>query len=432
MTTLENEAPALADGVADLAVSTVGNDLSRRFVLSRLDGALDRIAARLAKVLTADELAPLRFAADALKRLPAGDRAAVESHPYYMYWLVKQYERCVAGDRAALAEAMPDVGRFVLLPAARHGLTPDGGVVLRARGGQLRFPGHLRHVLLPVGTPDGPVHATVDGDRLNVRGPGCDVHVPVAELLGEVPPGGGSPVAERPLIPGTEIEVDGTDPFVGDLYASMNARPPMAGYPPRDLAAMPVVAPETLGHLAAACELISRAWPAAGAELLGYTRLLVPFVSRSYSTFAEAAFPGAVFMGESRHPFSDLMYTAEHLLHEHSHVRLCMIMEQDPVFHGSGDTLVESPWRRDPRPLIGIVQGVFVFARVARFLRYAHRLTGEQRYARRRIEVVADVEAALRVLEVNNVGFTPLGRTLLDQFAAEARTPVEAGPGEQR
>lgn len=428
MTILETAGPVrLADAVADLAIADPDHDFCFEYMVQRLDGALSRMHARLAPVLDPVAAGQLEQAAHILGALSREARREVLTQPYLMHWLVRQARRAASGDKPGLEKAMSEIGRFVALPAAREGLWPEGGMTLRARHGQLRFPGFRRHVLLPAGCPDGPVALSLDDDReLRFSAPGCDIHVPLAELLGEIAPGGGSPVAQRQQLPGIPVEVDATDPFVRDLFASMNSKPPLLNYPPRDLAQVPYLDAASLDGLAEAWRLIEAAWPAAGREMGHYTRLIVPFASRSYSTFAEAEFLGAVFMGQCRRTFTDVLYTAEHLLHEHSHLRLHLIMEQDRIFEATGDGLVDSPWRRDPRPVIGIVQGVFVFARVARFLRRAYQLVGEERYAERRREVVADVRSGLEVLaDAGNVTITPLGQVLFAQCAQE--TELAAG-----
>lgn len=424
----------LADAVADLAIADPSNDLCFEYTLQRLDGALRRIHSRLAPVLDPAAGRQLERAATLLEALSSTARREVLTQPYLMHWLVRQAHRALAGDKAGLEDAMGDVGRFVALPAVREDKWPEDGLVLRARRGELRFPGFYRHVLLPAGTPDGPVTVSLAGDsELSFRASGCDIHVPLAELLGNAVPGGGSPVAQRQQLPGLPVEVDATDSFVADLFSSMNSKPPLVNYPPRDLTQVPYLDTPSLTALAEAWQLIEAAWPAAGRELRHYTRLIVPFASRSYSTFAEAEFLGAVFMGQCRHQFTDVLYTAEHLLHEHSHLRLHLIMEQEQIFEATDSRLLESPWRRDPRPAIGIVQGVFVFARVARFLRRAYQLLGDQRYAERRQHVVADVRAGLATLaSAENVTITALGHALFAQCADEAELdagdPDDDGP----
>lgn len=417
----------LADAVADLAIADPGNDLCLEYTVQRLDGALGRIHSRLAPVLGPVASGLLEQAAELIAALSPAARRDVLTQPYLMHWLVRQARRAAEGDTPGLEAAMGDVGRFVALPAARDGVWPESPMTLRARSGQLRFPGFRRHVLLPAGTPDGPVAVSLGDDgELRFAASGCDIHVPLAELLDAIPPSGGSPVAQRQQLPGLPVEVDATDPFIGDLFTSMNAKPPLLNYPPRDLTPLPYLDDVSLEALAEAWRLIEAAWPAAGRELAHYTRLIVPFASRSYSTFAEAEFLGAVFMGQSRHRFTDVLYTAEHLLHEHSHLRLHLIMEQEPIFEAAGSGLVESPWRRDPRPVIGIVQGVFVFARVARFLRRAYQLLGDERYAERRRTVIADVRAGLGTLtDAESVTITPLGQVLFAQCAHETELAAD-------
>lgn len=407
-------------GLDDLAVGLPDRDPCLDYTVARRAGALARVSARLRPSLSPEAARQLDQAASVMAALPDTARHAACGHPYFMYWLVKQYERCVAGDGDGVHVAMADIGRFVALPALTHDCWP-GPMTVRARNAQIRFPGSLRHVMLPAGTADGPVRISQAGGEIRVETSGGTFNVPAEELLGRAPVSGGAAIAERPVIPGTRIEVDATDPYVLDLFASINSRPPVPGYPPNDLAGMSFVTAETLACLATAHDLIGAAWPAVGAEMAYYTRLLVPFTSRARSTFAESAFLGAVFMGECRHSFTDDMYTAEHLLHEESHMRLTSIMEQDTVFKADPSTLVASPWRRDPRPVIGIVQGAFAFARVARFLRLAFEATGGQRYAERRDQVRADLAAGIAVLrEAPDVRFTPVGTMIMDQCEAES------------
>jgi HEXXH motif-containing protein len=389
---------------------------------------LDRLVSRLEKHLDQQSADQLRTAASIMTALPPGTRRGVNAHPYYQYWLVRQYQRIVDGDLAEVSTAMLDIGRYVAIPALQHNCWPERPVTLRARNCQLRFPGHLRHIQLPAGTPDGPVHLTRDSDALRIKASHCDISVAIAELLGTEQISQASHVRVRTAIPGTTIEVDGTDPYVLDLFTSINGRPPADNYPPNDLAVISHVDSRLINQLAAAHQLITDAWPGLARELGNYTKLLVPFTSRSRSTFAEAAFLGAVFLGECRHPFADPMFTAEHLLHEHSHTRLTVVMQQDLLFEAAPDLLLVSPWRRDLRPVIGVVQGVFVFARIARFLRYAHHVRDDERFLQRRTEVRADLRSGVRCLrEASEIRFTPVGAAILDQCEAEADTSDDAG-----
>jgi HEXXH motif-containing protein len=411
----------------DLALDDGNDDVFFERHVGRLDGALRRITRRLALHLDRRAIRQAEYCADLLAALPDQDRRSLITHPYYMRWLSAQYEHTVAGRVADLEQGLRDAARFVLLPALRHGLWDGAPLTVSAPAGQVRFPGARRHILLPEGTRLGSVELSAPGDgTLWLRHGDWTADVVIAQLAGDHPISGGSPLWERPVIPGTSIEVDGTDPAVTELFRSINAKPPMENYPPRDLVGRPAVSPATLDHLAAAYRLLELAWPAVIPELNRYTRLVVPFLSRCYSTFTEAVFLGAVFMGECRKPFADPLFTAEHLLHEHSHLRMALIMEVDQLYSVPGDQVFRSPWRRDPRPLLGLVQGAFVFGRVARFLRLAYRLDRAEPVARRHAEVTSDLREALAVLSgARDVTFTALGRHLLGQLEREAGTPVD-------
>lgn len=64
-----------------------------------------------------------------------------------------------------------------------------------------------------------------------------------------------------------------------------------------------------------------------------YTRLIVPFRSQCYTSFSDDVFMGAILVSEVEQPFTNIMYTAELIVHEHSHLRLSVIMRfLDPIF----------------------------------------------------------------------------------------------------
>ena len=58
---------------------------------------------------------------------------------------------------------------------------------------------------------------------------------------------------------------------------------------------------------------------------------------------------------------------AEALCHELSHTRMSLVLELGPVLADDAQARHRSPWRRDPRPLIGLVNGVHAFLNVSRF-----------------------------------------------------------------
>jgi len=57
---------------------------------------------------------------------------------------------------------------------------------------------------------------------------------------------------------------------------------------------------------------------------------------------------------------------AEALCHELSHARMFLFLENDPLLADDFVARHRSPWRRDTRPLIGLVNGVHAFLNVCR------------------------------------------------------------------
>jgi hypothetical protein len=57
---------------------------------------------------------------------------------------------------------------------------------------------------------------------------------------------------------------------------------------------------------------------------------------------------------------------AETLVHEFQHTKLCGLMDMLPLIEPCGQKGY-APWREDPRPLGGLLQGVYAFAGIVRF-----------------------------------------------------------------
>jgi HEXXH motif-containing protein len=116
-------------------------------------------------------------------------------------------------------------------------------------------------------------------------------------------------------------------------------------------------------RIQAAWELLVRhhAW-AAGPVARGVP-VIVPLVSQTDldSATSPAAF-GAVATSLPPSPVS----MAETLVHEFSHIKLCGLMDMLPLVTQS-EIVGYAPWRDDPRPMGGILQGVYAFAGIVRF-----------------------------------------------------------------
>lgn len=117
----------------------------------------------------------------------------------------------------------------------------------------------------------------------------------------------------------------------------------------------------------------------------------------------------------------DVAQLAATLVHEFQHTKLGALMHLGPLTSPTTapedpDTLLYAPWRDDPRPLSGLLQGVYAFLGVTRFWR-AHRYATD-----RSLAPLAHFEFALWRTQVwstlnavrEHAQLTPLGRCLVE------------------
>jgi HEXXH motif-containing protein len=123
------------------------------------------------------------------------------------------------------------------------------------------------------------------------------------------------------------------------------------------------------------------------------------------------------------------------LVHEFQHTKLNLIMDVSPLHRGSTRPFFYSPWRDDPRPLTGLLHGIYAGIAMADFWRIEHKANRFRpvtafEFSRLRRQV----EAALRPL-VRNDSLTDSGAILVDVMAevasswdddADVSTPSQA------
>src|SRR5262249_45916106 len=113
---------------------------------------------------------------------------------------------------------------------------------------------------------------------------------------------------------------------------------------------------------------VDGAWPAAGAEIRRRTWLVVPLVEAGTVSYSLIARPGISYINVLRGTILD---PADDLLHETAHHRLHGWQELGELIRdGAHAPHYDSPWRRAPRPLNGILHGTYTFLfRAELFLR---------------------------------------------------------------
>ena len=93
--------------------------------------------------------------------------------------------------------------------------------------------------------------------------------------------------------------------------------------------------------------------------------VLVPLTPRTDTDLVSATSPAAYGAIATSWP-PDEVTLAETLVHEFQHVKLCGLLDMVPLA-ASGDQRVYAPWRQDPRPAGGLLQGIYAHLGIVRF-----------------------------------------------------------------
>jgi len=343
------------------------------------------------------------------------DRNAIRAqvrHPMFRHWRSELTARADAADGSA-QRWLEHLPRFLLGAAlATPGDLPDVRVPLLP-GGQLRLPGLPHHWLL---------------------GPGCDSEVLVGRRGDElrITHRGrtwASPPVEHPVLAGTGIELDATDPYVVESIDRANAASDSPDYRRRDI--VPADASEHRELFDQAARLIGRAWPGCLAELNAHVRLIVPITSEAIAGWTSVTQLGAIYIRpgginaggvSAGEPVTDdpVMFTAEAMVHEGGHTRLNVLSTSRPLFLDRAQhQQLRSPLRKDMRPAGGVYHAAFVLARMTVFLCRAAEVTGQRHYLVRAGETHHDLRQAADDLFAQ-VALSPAGLHLLEEAVAAA------------
>ncbi|MEU1039632.1 FxsB family cyclophane-forming radical SAM/SPASM peptide maturase [Streptomyces sp. NPDC005551] len=337
---------------------------------------------------------------EALAALDTGAPEAVDAvlaHPYVRPWAV----RSLRGGHDAADTAMRGVAEIAAAAAVRAGSPVT--VTVPAPRGVLRLP--------TLGT-------LAVGDALEVRvtaGPGgftvraADGRTHKVDHSG--PPAPGWRARREFALDGWTVALEDTDPW-RDCHG--HAAHPRLG---------DAEAQAWHADLAAAWAWIRRELPAYAPGVAAGLRVITPLLpspeGADISSAARDAF-GAVAIARPAEP--ELL--AQLIVHEFQHVKLGAVLDLTDLHDPSCERLFYAPWRPDPRPLEGLLQGTYAHIAVIDFWRARWRgTTGERageaeaRFSRWRDQTAEAVETL-----GSSGALTPLG----ERFVAGMRETVRA------
>ncbi|MFI7382502.1 HEXXH motif domain-containing protein [Streptomyces sp. NPDC049813] len=350
----------------------------------------------------ADE--PWRLLIDADRR----DHAAVEGllmAPETGLWLAGTLRalRGTAPPAAAPAPLWVETGHFHALAAAAALLTgADFALRVPARHGTVWLPGAGRAVV-PGGAPWSRAHVTGAGGRIEVRVDGHTVRVPDPCTAA----GPGWEPARRVAL----TSLGAPRSVLLDDLGLHRVVPTAQGRPPGRLPADEADRWTELLH--AAAPLLAAADTQSATDVAELLHSVEPVTRTGGERLTSATSGDGAGRLASARP-GDAEQLAEVLAHEIQHTKLSMLMHLYQLYEPDDDTLFYTPWRDEPRPLRGLLQGVYAFTAVTRFWRGRAGLAAPGRAAAR-FEYALWRRQLLRVLArlETHAGLTELGRRVV-------------------
>ncbi|MFC9244614.1 FxsB family cyclophane-forming radical SAM/SPASM peptide maturase [Streptomyces sp. NPDC057136] len=320
-----------------------------------------------------------RLAADAWELLVDLDTSlpdvvdAVIAHPYLRPWALRALDGRAPG---TAGQGLAEIAAACALRARR-----GDRVTVPVRDGLLRLPG-LGTVSLPGDAELAEVEAGPDGFTVRAAGRCLEIGWD-SGADGLVP-------NWRPVrlveLPGWTVALEDTDPM-------------------RDSHQWPVSDRLSHGEAKLWSEDLAEAWSLIGRELPAYApgvaaglRVVTPLHAPDGSDVSAASREAFGAIGAARPVTPDLL--ALLIVHEFQHVKLGAVLDSHDLYDpDDGDRLFYAPWRDDPRPLDGLLQGTYAHIAVTDFWR-VRRLTtqgpaaraAEAQFARWREQTAAAVD----------------------------------------
>jgi uncharacterized protein len=320
------------------------------------------------------------------------DRAATEQvirHPAVGAWALRTVRACRG--ESAMAGAEPGGLGAVAAAAAIRAKLP-AKIELEAEGGRVMLPSLGAAV---VAAPSAVV--TIDADHAEVSSPGSRVEIP-ADPHRDAP---GWAALRRVSVGSLSVLIDDLDPF--RMPASQNVAPRLSAV---DFRRWQTV-------LEAMWPLFAQQHSAVAAEVAEATAEFVPLSGPAdvqVSSSSSEAF-GAIAMSEP--PDRDTF--AVTLAHEVQHLKLGALLDIVPLTMPDDGRRYYAPWREDPRPVSGLLQGAYAYLGVSGFWRRQRELTDGVSRLRADTEFARWREAAARAVETlrSSRRLTPVGVTFV-------------------
>ena len=252
-------------------------------------------------------------------------------------------------------ESTPDLAYFACAAAAagvRAGIPFELDLPVRDGCVQLPGLGSLR-----ISDQSAWVQLRCDGERVTAEG---GFEAPWRQLVPD--DGSGEPVPQWRGTPMVRAVTDGLAWDVlletGNLYLDRYTLPMSIGLSADEIG-------RWRHRVQSAWEILVRHHRWAAEPMADGISVIVPLMPQHDTDLVSATTPAAFGAVATSWP-PDPVAMAETFVHEFQHVKLCGLMDMVPLVQPGGEK-VYAPWRQDPRPASGLLQGVYAHIGIARF-----------------------------------------------------------------
>lgn len=157
--------------------------------------------------------------------------------------------------------------------------------------------------------------------------------------------------------------------------------------------------------------------------------MMTPLRAKEMGASSSSESFGGIALTPPRHGFG----LAETLVHEHQHIKLWALLSLVPLIDLRDERLHYAPWRLDPRPARGLLQGAYAYLGLVQFWEIERRRRNDAlthfEFARWRIAVREVVEVLVRSGSLTDAGHHFVSGMILS-LEPLLTTPVPALPAE--
>ena len=213
---------------------------------------------------------------------------------------------------------------------------------------------------------------------------------------------------------GFDLPISPRDPWLRSQLTGTNQRSNGMQFFPEDRP-FEEVTKTKLSTLTEVYELLKVVWPDHIDEIRAYVGRIVPLKPEEscHKAYTVSSRQGVIYMAPA-----PTLAIAEMLVHEVAHIKMRDIQVVDMLMNdfASETVRIKVPWREDPRPIPGILEGLFVFTHVAemekRILLVAEDAHLEERFSQR-LEALEFADSAVR----QHADLTEAGKLFVDIIA---------------